>query len=227
MKPFIGYHFFHGAGRIPPTEAYSRTQHAMSTFTDRKVPSYRAFVLDLRDDQGEPLESLFQSLCVRFGPGSIAMRGISIDGGPDYRAHHWQLSAEQFEEAFSLLETMHSEIPLARERAMIRASWTFKFIDPLTGAVLPDQESMPVIDVRLGPGSSLNLTTGKKTFVNAWFLFPFESASAEFERYVSGFQKEVIFKFSPNHWRLWKSYPKRGLWPKKIVPSWYRASGAL
>jgi len=224
MKPFIGYHFCHGAGRIAPTEAYSRTQQAMSTFSDQKAPSQRAFILDLRNEQGGPLEALFQSLCVQFGPVGSTMRGISIDGGPDYRAHYWNLSAQQFEESFSLLEGIHKNVPLARERTHIQASWHFKFVDPETATVLPDQESMPVIDVRLGPGSSLNLTTGKNTSVNAWFLFPFESPSQEFDRYVAQLQKELIIRFSPKHWRLWKLYPVRGLWPRKIVPSWYASS---
>ena len=67
MKQFVGYHFFNGAGRVAPLAAYSKTQHAMSLFTDQKTPSYRAFILDSRDDQGGPLESLFRELCVQFG----------------------------------------------------------------------------------------------------------------------------------------------------------------
>jgi hypothetical protein len=224
MKPFIGYHSFHGCGKISPTDAYSRTQHAMSLFTDRRIPSHRAFMLDLKNEQAGPLEPLFQNLCVQFGPASNTMRGIMVEGGPDYRTHYWKLSADQFKEAFSLLESAQREIPLARERAYVQAFWSFKFVDPETGLILPDQESMPVIDVRLGPGSSLNLSTGKKTFVNAWFLFPFENPSQEFDRYVSRLQKELIFKFSPKHWRLWKCYPARGWWPKKFVPSRYASS---
>ena len=91
--------------------------------------------------------------------------------------------------------------------------------------LLPDQESMPVIDVRLGSGSSLNLTTGKKTSVNAWFLFPFESASGEFDDYVSRFQKELVFTSSQEHWRLWKFYPVRGWSTKRFAPSWYTDQG--
>ena len=224
MKRFIGYHFFHGAGKITPAEAYSRTQRAMNLFTDQKTPSYRAFILDLRDDQSGPLESLFQDLCVKFGPVTNTMKGIWPGGGPNYRAHWWALSATQFEESFSLLEAAHRDIPLSRDRAHVQASWSFKFIEPDTAMLLPDQESMPVIDVRLGPGSSLNLTTGKNTRINAWFLFPFESATQEFEHYVSRFQKELIFKFSPEHWRLWNFYPVRGWWPKRFVPNWYTSS---
>lgn len=207
-------------------EAYSRTQHAMSMFTDQKTPSLRAFMLDLRDDQGGPLESLFQDLCVQFGPVSNTMGGISVAGRPNFRAHQWTLSAEQFEESFSLLDAVHRNIPLSRERAYLQASWSFKFVEPETATLLPDQEAMPVIDVRLGSGSSLNLTTGRKTSVNVWFLFPFESASHEFEDYVSRFQRELIFTFSPKHWRLWKLYPVRGWWPKRFVPNWYTGSGS-
>jgi hypothetical protein len=208
-------------------EAYSRTQHAMSMFTDQKTPSHRTFVLDLRDDpQGGPLESLFQALCIRFGPVSNTLGGIAVPGRPNYRAHYWTLSVKQFEESFSLLDTVHRDIPLSRERAHLRALWNFKFLEPKTATLLPNQEVMPVIDVRLGPGSSLNLTTGRKTSVNAWFLFPFESASLEFEDYVSRFQKELIFTFSSKHWRLWQLDPARGLWPKKFVPNWYAGSGS-
>jgi hypothetical protein len=103
----------------------------------------------------------------------------------------------------------------------VQAFWRFKFIDPESGALLADQDNMPEIDVRLGPGSSLSFTAGTKTSLHAWFLFPFESASPDFEQFVCGFQKELIFKFSPKHWRLWNYYPVRGWWPKKFVPSWY------
>jgi hypothetical protein len=227
MKRFIGYHFFHSVRKIAPVEAYSRTQHAMSVFTNQKVLSIRAFMLDMRDDHGGPLESLFQNLCVQFGPVSGTMKGISVRGGPNYRAHQWILSAKQFQESFSLLTAVHRDIPLSRERAHLQASWSFKFVEPVSGALLPDQEAMPVIDVRLGSGSSLNLTTGKKTSVNAWFLFPFESPSRDFEDYVARFQKELIFTFSPKHWRLWKSYPVKGLCPRRFVPGWYISSGAF
>jgi hypothetical protein len=226
MKPFIGYHFFHGVGRIAPSEAYSRTERAMNTFTDQKTPSYHGFILDMRDDQGGPLESLFEDLCRKFGPVSSTTKSISGDRAPTYRAHRWTLSDQQFGDSFSLLKSVHKEIPAARTRTHIQASWHFKFVQPETGALLPDQENMPEIDIRLGRGSSLNLTTGEKTSVNAWFLFPFEKASQDFDEYVHEFQEQLIFKFSPKHWRLWKFYPVRGWSPRKIVPSWYASSGA-
>lgn len=64
MKRFIGYHFFHGIRRIAPRDSYSKTKQAMSLFTDQKSPSSRAFVLDLRDDQGVPPEPLYQDLVI-------------------------------------------------------------------------------------------------------------------------------------------------------------------
>jgi hypothetical protein len=225
MKRFIGYHFFHGAGKIAPANAYYRTQSAMSLYSDQETPSRRDFMLDLQNDpEGGPLESIFHELCLKYGPVSRTTKGISLSG-PSYRAHQWELRDEQVAEALSLLETVHREIPASRDRAHLQAFWKFKFVEPETRTLLPDQESMPEIDVRLGPGSSLSITTGKKTWVNAWFLFPFDSSSSpEFEHYVCRFQKELIFKFSPKHWRLWNFYPVRGWWPKKFVPNWYEGS---
>jgi hypothetical protein len=221
MKRFIGYHFFHGVGRIPPDDAYYRTQNAMGKYSDQKVPSRRTMLLDLRDDpEDSPLEPLFKELCRKYGPVSDTSRGIP-QSGPEYRAHRWDLNGEQVEEALSSLEMVYREIPASRNRAHVQAFWTFKFIEPETGALLPDQADMPQIDMRLGGGSSLGLATGSKTSVNAWFLFPFESASTEFEHYACELQKDMIFKFSPKYWRLWNHYPKRGWWPRKFVPSWY------
>lgn len=218
MKQFIGYHFFQGAGRIAAADAYYKTQEAMSLYTDQKTPSSRCFMLDLANDpKGGPLESLFDELCLKYGPVTCT----SNDFSRTYRAHHWDLTDERVAEALSLLEAVHRKTPASRNRAHIQAFWRFKFVDPENGVLLPDQDNMPEIDVRVGPGSSLNFTTGTKTSIYAWFLFPFESPSPEFEQYVCRFEKELIFKFSPKHWRLWKHYPVRGLWPKKFVPSWY------
>jgi len=221
MKRFIGYHFFHGAGKIEPADAYYRTKNALSLYTDQKAPSGHSFMLDLANDPGGgPLESFFHELCRKYGPVSRTAKGIALNG-PNYRAHYWELSNEQVSEALSLLETIHKENPASKNRAHLQAFWRFKFVDPDSGTLLPDQENMPEIDVRVGPGSSLNFTTGTRTSLYAWFLFPFEEASPDFEHYVRGFQSQLIFSFSPKQWRFWNLYPVRGWWPKKFVPSWY------
>lgn len=222
MKPFIGYHFFHGVGRIPPREAYIRTQHAMSMFTNQKAPSHHGFILNMYGYQGSPLESLFQELCARFGPVTNSMTAVS--GGWGANCNFWVLESRQFEESFPLLETIQRQFGLEQNRALVQAVWNFKFVDPETGALLPNQESLPEVDMRIGPGSSLVQAMGNKTSANAWFLFPFETATRDFESYACRFQKELIFNFLPKHWRLWKHYPVRGWWPKKIVPSWYANS---
>jgi hypothetical protein len=223
MKPFIGYHFLHRAGKIAPADAYYKSQSVMSLYSDQKTPSRRTLMLHLeKDPGGGPLESLFHELCRKYSPISHTTRGFSL--GPNDRAHQWELRDEEVAEALSLLEIAHAQIPLAKDRLQVTAFWRFKFVEPGTDKLLPDQESLPEIDFRLGPGSSFSLTTGKKTSVYAWFLFPFESPSPEFEDYACRFQSELIFKFSPKHWRLWKSYPVRGWWPKKFVPNWYARS---
>jgi hypothetical protein len=227
MKPFIGYHFFHGVGKIAPAKAYSRTQRAMNDFADQKAPSYRGFILDMRDDEGGAFQSAYEALCAEFGPVTNTMKSLSAQGAPTYRAHYWTLALERFESSFMVLEKIRNDIPAVEDRVSVQASWSLKFVRPNTGITLPNQESMPEIDMRLGPGSSLTLTTGHKTSANAWFLFPFESISQDFDDYVQDFQKALIFKFSPSHWRLWKFHPTRGWSPKKIVPSWYQSGASL
>jgi hypothetical protein len=160
----------------------------MSLYTDQKTPSRRSFMLDLANDpKGGPLESLFHELCLKYGPVSRTTNDIFRT----YRAHQWELSDEQVAEALSLLEAVHRETPASKNRAHVQAFWRFKFIDPESGALLADQDNMPEIDVRLGPGSSLSFTTGTKTSLYAWFLFPFESASPDFDTVCLRLSKRV------------------------------------
>jgi len=217
MKPFIGYHFFHGTGRIDRAKAYTKVQQAMEIFSNQKSPSHLSLMLEMRDDRTEPLESLCQKLCKTLGP---VAHTTTTPTWPDYRAYSWNLNAEQFQELFLLLDSLDQQDSSLTGRMHLGASWFFKFVEPTTGQVLPDQENLPVIDFRLGPGSSLNFSTGKKTSANAWFLFPFEDPSSEFEDYALRFQKQLIFKFSPEHWRLWRF--SSGEWrPRRFVPPWY------
>jgi hypothetical protein len=152
MKRFIGYHLFHGAGKIAPAEAYSRTQRAMELFSDQKTHSYSGLMLDMRDDEGEPLESVCRRLCDSFGPVTHTTTSPTWAA---YRLYRWTLSGEQLQNSFSLLDALFRDIPLSRERTLLQASWSFKFVEPETAMLLPNQENLPVIDFRLGPGSSL------------------------------------------------------------------------
>lgn len=114
MKPFSGYHFFHGAGKIAPADAYYRAQRGMSIYTDEKAPSRRAFMLNLQNDpENGPLDPLFRELCRKYGPVSNTTKGLSLDG-PKYRAHQWDLNDEQIAEALSLLDTFYRETPASR-----------------------------------------------------------------------------------------------------------------
>jgi hypothetical protein len=214
MKRFIGRYFFHGAGKIEPADAYYRTKRPMSLSADQKTPSRHSFMLDLANDpEGGPLELLVHEQCRKYGPVSRTAKGFALNG-PNYRAHQWELSNEQVSEALSLLETVHKESPASKNRAHVQKFWRFKFVDPDSGTLLPDQENMPEIDVRVGPVRP-GLHEGNKTSLYAWFPFPLEEASPDFEHSVVGFQNQLIFSFSSKHWRFWNFYPVRGWWPKK------------
>lgn len=194
----------------------------MQTFSDQRSPSGHSLVLDLRDNQDGPLLGLFDELQKRFGDHYETMRGIFVSpaDGNDFRAHQWKVNAEQFGDSFGLLQSILRDRPAARGRVCLRAWWQFKFADPETSQVLAGQDDVPIIDIRLGAGSSLTLNVGSKTSVNAWFLFPFEFDSPELLRYGPAFEKSMIFKFSPKHWRKWCF--SKGEWrPRKFVPAWH------
>lgn len=217
MQPFIGYHSLHGAGKVGRRQAYAKVSHAMKTFSDRSEPNFLGMMLNMRADTSEALEYRVRRICDSFGPVD---RTTTSPTWKEFRAYNWRLTPEQFESGFSLLEEFDRRDPSLADRTFLQASWKFKFVEPSTGQVLPGQENLPAIDFRLGPGSTLNFSAYKGTSVYAWFLFPFDSPTPDFEDYVGRFQKELIFKFSPKHWRLWR-YSKEQWRPRRFVPSWY------
>ena len=217
MQPFIGYHFLHSAGKIGRRQAYVKVSHAMKTFSDQSQPNFLSMMLNLRAETSEALEYRVRRICDSFGPVD---RTTTSPTWTDFRAYTWILTSEQFERGFSLLDEFDQQDPSLADRTFLQASWKFKFVEPKTGQVLPAQDNLPLIDFRLGPGSSLNFSAHKGVAAYAWFLFPLESPAPDFEDYVDRFQKELIFKFSPKHRRLWR-YSKNEWRPRRFVPSWY------
>ena len=218
MKPFIGYHFLHGAGRIGRAQAYAQLHQAMRVFSDQNQPTVFSMMLNMRADNSESLEYRVRRICDSFGP---VQHTTTSPTWKAFRAYNWKLTSEQFQTGFLLLDEFDQRDPSLADRTSVHASWKFKFVEPRTGQVLSGQEDLPMIDFRLGPGSSLNFGASKKASAYAWLLFPFEDPMAgDFRDYVARFQKELIFTFSPKHWRLWRF--SRGEWrPRRFVPSWY------
>ena len=68
MTPFIGYHFFHRAGRIGRAQAYAKIHRAMEDFSDQKAPILLSMMLDMRADNSDALEFRVRRTCDAFGP---------------------------------------------------------------------------------------------------------------------------------------------------------------
>jgi len=215
VNRFIGYHCFHTGRRCPPREAYAKTELALKRYSDRDEPSDGWWTLEMWSEEKGPMDSLCSEVCRRYGPIDRIWPGSS-SGGPGLKTYQWKLNPGQFPGALELLEHEQEKLPSFRERMRIQVWWEFKFVNPENRDVLPGQENLPVLDMRLPAGSSLTLSLGDRAKVNAWFLFPFEEVSREFESYVGGFQKSMLFRFSPRHWRAW-SYSRAGRWrPKRL-----------
>ena len=218
MKPFIGYHFLHRAGKVERAKAYAKVDYVMRAFSDQVQPSLFSMTLNTRADDIEPLEYRVRRICDSFGPVNHITTSPTWK---EFRTYNWILTPEQFQTGFSLLDEFDQREPSLADHTSLHASWKFKFIEPRTGQVLPRQDDLPTIDFRLGPGSSLNFGASKGASVYAWLLFPFDDpASTDFRDYVARFQEGLIFRFSPAHWRRWQFL--RGEWrPRRFVPSWY------
>jgi hypothetical protein len=216
MTPFIGYHFFHRAGRIGRAQAYAKIHRAMEDFSDQKAPILLSMMLDMRADNSDALEFRVRRICDTFGP---VEHTTASPTWKEYRAYDWRLGPESASAALALLDEFDQQDASLADRTFFRASWKFKFVEPETRCVLPGQEGLPILDFRLGPGSSLNFAAHKGAAVNAWFLFPFEEPTADFQNYVARFQEQLIFKFSPKHWKHWRFV--RGEWKaRNFVPNW-------
>src|ERR1035441_10521788 len=63
MTPFIGYHFFHRAGRIGRAQAYAKIHRAMEDFSDQKAPILLSMMLDMRADNSGALVNYAAFLC--------------------------------------------------------------------------------------------------------------------------------------------------------------------
>ncbi|MEZ2337265.1 hypothetical protein AB6735_16590 [Mucilaginibacter sp. RCC_168] len=94
--------------------------------------------------------------------------------------------------------------------------WKFKFIDFNSKEILPGQNEIPNIDIRLSNSQIYISLSALKSTASAWFAFPFSSLTADNLLYIQGIQELLPFKFSKYSWRLWKK-SKSGKWiPEKF-----------
>jgi hypothetical protein len=201
----------HGLGRKTNREAYSETNAFLKLYTDNTVPHsltltlYKADTFDFR--------SIKWQLMKRFG---LFPRNETWDfGDAKQKLWIWTLRPEKIEEGLNFLEA-HGNLPDHEYGPLtLNVLWHFRLVDPVTKQEIPNQELIPVLDERINNSRAL-LTLKRKSTLSVWFAFPFDKQDSKFMDYLDGFTKNLPFKPSDKHWRLWKK-GKNGDWrPNKI-----------
>ncbi|PZR19516.1 MAG: hypothetical protein DI539_13815 [Flavobacterium psychrophilum] len=115
----------------------------------------------------------------------------------------WRIGANKIDDAFRMLESV-SEITNEMGPLVLSFEWRFGFTE--SGKVLPGQNKFPLLDNKLRGSSSrfyLRLSP-KRSSASVWFVFPFEVLDEENQNFIKSIIKDLPFKVSDKHWRLWK-----------------------
>lgn len=120
---------------------------------------------------------------------------------------HWPLRTGSINKAMKLQQQY--------QNITFSALWCFYFTDPNSKEVLPGQDSIPVIDVRL-KNSQIYWRHGKTSSISLWFTLPFKEFDDQAINYIKLLHANLPVKLSRHHWRLWRN-SKNGLSPKKLT----------
>jgi hypothetical protein len=94
-------------------------------------------------------------------------------------------------------------------------AWRFRFTDPVSKLMLPEQDKIPVIDKRMF-NSQVYLRSGNPATVSVWFTIPFNPVSNADVAYLKLIKRDFPIKLSTKHWKIWKK-SKKGTWASKNV----------
>lgn len=184
----------HQLNRQNTTEIYQAVNKFAKLYADHKEPVLVRVIM-----KNFNLRSFFAYL-MRFGLPSLNWLyywEIKQD------LVHWNISSKAIDKKIAIVT--------ADENLVIGMTWEFKFIDPHTGKLLPNQHSIPVIDVRRPKtGMYLRLSSTVKT-ISVWFAFPFEEVNTANLKYLNEIQENSPFKFSNKNWSIYRK-SKNGNW---------------
>lgn len=191
----------HRLNNIPGTLAYHQLTEFARTFTDKPLP-FCTIQLNASDKSNGPKASVWFM--------------IKTFGLPVWSLNYY-LATREFTLKFRVGKNKIERAVNLRDEFVnvtFSATWLFKFIDPETGQVLPGQDNIPVVDIRLH-NSQVYMRLGKGATVSLWFTLPFSGLTDDAVRYIKLLKNNLPVKLSYNHWRVWKLSNGR-LIPRKL-----------
>ena len=200
----------HGLGKKTITESYNETLEFLKVYADTVLP--HEIGLTLYKDKSFSYRQLKWKLMRRYG---LFPKSNSWDLGDRQKFWTWKIRSNEITGALDFL-MKNSDLP-EHEFGPLKLTilWHFKLVNPLTKERLLNQELIPTLDFRIH-NSRILLTLRKKSSISVWFAFPFDSEDETFKTYIKKFVKDLPFKPSDKHWRLWVKSEKENWSPRKV-----------
>ena len=146
----------HEISSIEPSVLYHNLKTFIETFTD----SIRFESAHLLFPPQKSLKCL--SYIKAFGIPKIDLHN-SV--GVDMSKIYYSVKEHNISKALKLLKD--------HPKAILSILWKFKFIDPISRQVIPNQEMIPIVDERVGNSQIYTRLSQTRSTVSPWFVFPF------------------------------------------------------
>jgi hypothetical protein len=190
----------HEVSSIQPSVLYHNLKTFVDTFTD--ADRFESAHL-LLPSQGT-LKSL--SLMKTFGLPKIDLyNSVGIGMSKIY----YSVRFHNIDKALTLL--------YEEPQAILSILWKFKFIDPVSRRIIPNQEKIPILDERVVNSQIYTRLSTTKSTISPWFAFPFADMTDLNRLYIEQIKSNLPFKLSDKSWRKWH-LSKNGNWiPRTMV----------
>lgn|GEM_PF-1010026 len=105
---------------------------------------------------------------------------------------------------------------MADDNLLLCVKWEFMFTETQSGAVIPNQALLPVLDQRKARSSLYLRISERRKTLSAWFMLPFGELDRDHMSYLASLQSALPFDFSPKGWRCYTRSTKGNWIPNQL-----------
>lgn len=176
----------HQLTTIHPPELYHSLQTFINTFTNSKIFTSASLLL--------PPQNLLTHLSFikTFGLPKIDLYNSTATNTSKL---YYNITPHTIHRAITLL--------LSQPEAIVSIMWQFKFVDPISKQIIPNQDLLPIVDERVINSQMYVRLSQTKCTISPWFAFPFSTINDSTKFYIDAIKNNLPFKLSDNSWRQW------------------------
>lgn len=198
----------HNVSRKSPKLNYNLTLDFLNLFANNAEPKSIELTLYESAKKEYSAIKLLPKLTLKFGIPKTRNDGW-------LRTWTWALSDKDINKGFKTLELNNGLPKNPAGPISLKFYWNFRFKDPNTNQVLPNQELIPELDFRI-KNSRIYLSLSQKSSISVWFALPFEKMEKYESEFIKNLKSNLPFKTSDKHWRIWEKTEKGNWTPRKI-----------